>query len=210
MMLDFKKEIRLAFSENKRPIAIAGAILIVSLILGYCLEPYLHAYLNPVVENLSRQVESGSIKLTFHSIFSNNIRIVFLMFIFGLLCCFSALILSFNGFFVGYFVAVNNDNLFKTLLMLIPHGIFEFSSCIIACASGFVLFKFLYRFLKSFAKMEDGSISSQLYASYVENFDKLKHAIILLMIATVLMIAAGIVEVYLTIPIANFIISISS
>ena len=210
MMLDFKKEIRLAFTENKGAIGIAVAILIFSLILGYYLEPYLHAYLNPVVENLSKQVESGSIKLTFHSIFSNNIRIVFLMFIFGLLFCFSALILSFNGFFVGYFVAVNNNELFKTLLMLIPHGIFEFSSCIIACASGFVLFKFLYRFLKAFAKKEEGSISNQLYESYVENFDKLKQAIILLMVATVLMIIAGIFEVYLTIPIASFIISISS
>ena len=209
-MLDFKKEIRLAFSENKMAICISMAILLISLILGYVLEPNLHAYLNPVVENLSKQVETGNIKLTFHSIFSNNIRIVFFMFIFGLLCCFSALILAFNGFFVGYFVAVNSNDLFKTLLLLIPHGIFEFSSCIIACASGFVLFKFLYRFLKAFARNDEGSLSNQLYESYVENFDKLKQSIMLLLVATVLMIIAGIFEVYLTLPIANFILSISS
>ena len=209
-MLDFKKEIRLAFSENKMAICISIAILLISLILGYVLEPNLHAYLNPVVENLSKQVETGNIKLTFHSIFSNNIRIVFFMFIFGLLCCFSALILAFNGFFVGYFVAVNSNDLFKTLLLLIPHGIFEFSSCIIACASGFVLFKFLYRFLKAFARNDEGSLSNQLYESYVENFDKLKQSIMLLLVATVLMIIAGIFEVYLTLPIANFILSISS
>lgn len=209
-MLDFKKEIRSAFSENKMAICISIAILLISLILGYVLEPNLHAYLNPVVENLSKQVETGNIKLTFHSIFSNNIRIVFFMFIFGLLCCFSALILAFNGFFVGYFVAVNSNDMFKTLLLLIPHGIFEFSSCIIACASGFVLFKFLYRFLKAFAKNDEGSLSNQLYESYVENFDKLKQSIMLLLVATVLMIIAGIFEVYLTLPIANFILSISS
>ena len=209
-MLDFKKEIRSAFSENKMAICISIAILLISLILGYVLEPNLHAYLNPVVENLSKQVETGNIKLTFHSIFSNNIRIVFFMFIFGLLCCFSALILAFNGFFVGYFVAVNSNDMFKTLLLLIPHGIFEFSSCIIACASGFVLFKFLYRFLKAFARNDEGSLSNQLYESYVENFDKLKQSIMLLLVATVLMIIAGIFEVYLTLPIANFILSISS
>ncbi|WP_295601337.1 stage II sporulation protein M [uncultured Methanobrevibacter sp.] len=209
-MLDFKKEIRSAFSENKMAICISMAILLISLILGYVLEPNLHAYLNPVVENLSKQVETGNIKLTFHSIFSNNIRIVFFMFIFGLLCCFSALILAFNGFFVGYFVAVNSNDMFKTLLLLIPHGIFEFSSCIIACASGFVLFKFLYRFLKAFARNDEGSLSNQLYESYVENFDKLKQSIMLLLVATVLMIIAGIFEVYLTLPIANFILSISS
>ena len=209
-MLVFKKEIRLAFSENKMAICISIAILLISLILGYVLEPNLHAYLNPVVENLSKQVETGNIKLTFHSIFSNNIRIVFFMFIFGILCCFSALILAFNGFFVGYFVAVNSNDMFKTLLLLIPHGIFEFSSCIIACASGFVLFKFLYRFLKAFARNDEGSLSNQLYGSYVENFDKLKQSIMLLLVATVLMIIAGIFEVYLTLPIANFILSISS
>ena len=209
-MLDFKKEIRSAFSENKMAICISMAILLISLILGYVLEPNLHAYLNPVVENLSKQVETGNIKLTFHSIFSNNIRIVFFMFIFGLLCCFSALILAFNGFFVVYFVAVNSNDMFKTLLLLIPHGIFEFSSCIIACASGFVLFKFLYRFLKAFARNDEGSLSNQLYESYVENFDKLKQSIMLLLVATVLMIIAGIFEVYLTLPIANFILSISS
>ena len=191
-------------------ICISMAILLISLILGYVLEPNLHAYLNPVVENLSKQVETGNIKLTFHSILSNNIRIVFFMFIFGLLCCFSALILAFNGFFVGYFVAVNSNDMFKTLLLLIPHGIFEFSSCIIACASGFVLFKFLYRFLKAFARNDEGSLSNQLYESYVENFDKLKQSIMLLLVATVLMIIAGIFEVYLTLPIANFILSISS
>lgn len=209
-MLDFKKEIKLAFIENKRAIYISIAILLISLILGYVLEPNLHAYLNPVVENLSKQVETGNIKLTFHSIFSNNIRIVFLMFIFGLVCCFSALILAFNGFFVGYFVAVNSNDMLETLLLLIPHGIFEFSSCIIACASGFVLFKFLYRFLMAFAKNEEGTLSNQLYASYVENFDKLKQSIMLLLVATVLMIIAGIFEVYLTMPIAKFILSILS
>lgn len=97
-MFDFKKEIRLAFSENKMAVIISFAILILSLILGYYLEPYLYDVLNPVLEQFTKQVESGNIQLTFKSIFSNNIRIVFLMFIFGVLFCFSALILAFNGF----------------------------------------------------------------------------------------------------------------
>lgn len=204
-MLDFKKEIRLAFSENKLAIGVSIAILVISLILGYFLEPYLHAYLNPVVEQFSKQIESGAIKLTFQSIFSNNIRIVFLMFLFGLLFCFSTLILAFNGFFVGYFTATTGD-LFHTLLLLVPHGIFEFSSCILACSSGIVLFRFAYNLIRSWFGKENMS----LYDSYVLNFDKLKQAIILLMLATVLMAIAGAIEVYLTIPIADFITSILS
>ena len=205
-MIDFKKEIKLAFTENKLAISVSIAILVISLLLGYFLESSLHAYLNPVVEQIENQVQSGEIALTFQSIFSNNIKIVFLMFIFGIFCCFSAVILAFNGFFIGYFTAVQED-LFLTLLMLVPHGIFELPSCVIACASGFVLFNFLVRFLKTFVKQENGSISNQLYASYVENFDKLKQAIILLMVASVLMIIAGVIEVYLTLPIAEFVMS---
>jgi uncharacterized membrane protein SpoIIM required for sporulation len=206
-MLDFKKEIKEAFVENKMAIILSVAILLISLILGYFLESYLHPYLNPVVEQFSKQVESGAIKLTFHSIFSNNIRIVFMMFLFGVFFCFSALILAFNGFFVGYFTATT-DNLFNTLLLLIPHGIFEFSSCILACSSGFVLFKFILRFFKSISKKEDASLSNKAYESYVENFDKLKQSIILLLLAAVLMVIAGLIEVYLTVPIANFLNSI--
>ncbi len=202
-MLDFKKEIKSAFAENKLAIGVSAAILFISLILGYFLEPYLHSILGPVLDSFSKQVKSGAIKLTFQSIFSNNIRIVFLMFIFGLLFCFCGLILGFNGFFVGYFTATT-DNLFNTVLLLIPHGIFEFSSCILACSSGFVLFRFAYNLLRTWF----GEADKSFYDSYVENFDKLKQAILLLMVSTILMAIAGFVEVYLTISIADFISSI--
>ena len=205
-MIDFKKEIKQAFTENKMAVYASIAILVISLLVGYFLEPYLNSFLNPVVENLSNQVQSGNIQLTFQSIFSNNIKIVFLMFIMGVLCCFSALILAFNGLFLGYFTAIQDD-LFTTLLMLIPHGIFELPSCVIACASGFVLFNFILNFFKTFAKQEDAPISSQRYDSYVDNCDKLKQAIILLAVSAILMIIAGFVEVYLTLPIAEFITS---
>ena len=205
-MIDFKKEIKQAFTENKKALYASIAILVISLLVGYFLEPYLNSFLNPVVENISNQVRSGDIQLTFQSIFSNNIKIVFIMFIMGVLCCFSAVILAFNGLFIGYFTAIQDD-LFTTLLMLVPHGIFELPSCIIACASGFVLFNFIVNFFKTFAKQEDGPILSQMYESYVDNFDKLKQAIILLAVSAILMIIAGFIEVYLTLPIAEFITS---
>lgn len=205
-MIDFKKEIRLAFTQNKLPIIVSAAILIVSLLLGYYLEPYLQGLLNPVLDEFTKQVQSGNIQLTFQSIFSNNIRIVFMMFILGLIFCFSVLILAFNGFFVGYVVATA-DNFFNTLLLLVPHGIFEFSSCVLACSSGIILFRFMFGFLKTLSNKQN---NLGAYASYVENFDKLKQAFILLFIASILMVIAGVIEVYLTIPIADFITSITS
>ena len=205
-MTDIKNEIKEAFSENKTAIFAAIAILFISLILGYILEPSLHSFLDPVVDDLTQKVKSGVIKVTFSDIFLNNIRIVFAMFILGLLFCFSAVILSFNGFFVGYYVATT-DNMLKVLLYIIPHGIFEFSSCILACASGFVLFHFMSKFLMTLMKQENNSISDKINNSFDESFDKLKQALILLAVASVLMAIAGFVEAYLTIPLADYLIS---
>lgn len=199
-------EIRLAFSENKLAIYISIAILFSSILLGYIFEPQLYGYLNPVVDELNQKVQSGVLQLTFDDIFFNNIKIIFQMFIYGLLFCFSTLLLAFNGFFVGYYVATCDDLLF-TILLIIPHGIFEFSSCILACASGLVLFNFLYKFLKSIWSQKSNSIKEILVNSYNASKEKLKQAIILFIVASILMIIAGIVEVYLTLPIAEAILS---
>lgn len=202
-------EIKLAFSENKMAIYVSIAVLFISLVLGYILEPYLFSYLNPVVEEFTQEVESGVLELTFTSIFSNNIRIVFMMFIYGIFFCFSLVILSFNGFFVGYYVATTED-LLATVLLIVPHGIFEFSSCILACASGLVLFNFIYKFLKAIWAQESQSFKVILTNSFNESSAKLKQALILFIIASVLMAIAGVVEAYLTVPIAEWILSFLS
>lgn len=198
-------EVKRAFSENKWAIIVSMAILFISLILGYVLEPNLYDYFNPVVDDFTQKVDSGVIQLTFQDIFFNNFRIICQMFIYGIIFCFSALILAFNGFFVGYYVATT-ENLYYTLLLIIPHGIFEFSSCILACAGGFVLFNFMYKFLKTFWKYENESAYESFRFSFIENFDRLKQALIIFAVAAILMVIAGFVEVYLTVPIANYII----
>ena len=201
------EEIKSAFTQNKLAICLSIAILLISLILGFILEPYLAGYLNPVVDDLTQKVQSGVIKLTFTDLFFNNIRIVFQMFIYGLAFCFSVLVLAFNGFFVGYYVAIADD-FWYTVLLIVPHGIFEFSSCILACASGLVLFNFVYKFVKEIWKDKSDSAKEILTNSFNASSDKLKQAIILLLIASVLMAIAGVFEAYLTLPIAKFIVSI--
>lgn len=202
-----KREVKLAFIENKFAIIASVLILIIPLILGYVFEPYLFSYLNPVVEDLTNKVQTGVIRLTFSDIFFNNIMIVLEMFIAGLFFCFSALILAFNGFFVGYYVATTS-NLTQSLVLIIPHGIFEFSSCILGCASGFVLFGFVYGLLKTFLRHNEMRFIDRIVFSYDENFNRLLHAFILLAISSVLMFIAAIIEVYLTLPIGRFLLSI--
>ena len=206
-MLDIKNEIKLAFIENKTAIYISVIILLGTLIAGYLLQPYLESIFNPVVNKLTQDVKTGVITLTFKTIFTNNILIVFRMFVFGIICCFSGIILAYNGFFVGYYIA-SSPNLFKVLMYIVPHGIFEFSSCILATASGFVLFNFLVKFLHNIAKSENNSFKEKLNDSIEKNYDKLKQSLILLGVAVILMAIAGFIEVYLTVPIAEFILSI--
>lgn len=200
LLKQFYREIKLAFLENKSAIYISFFILIFSLILGYVLEPYLYSYFHPVVDDLTQKVQSGTIKLTFTDIFLNNIIISFQMFVYGLFFCLSIVLLAYNGFFLGYYVAIQ-DNLFRVIVMLMPHGIFELTSYILACSSGLVLFNFLFRFFKSYLK-EDLTLKNSFY----NNLDKLKQAIILFLISALLMVIAGFIEVYLTIPIAHFIL----
>ena len=200
-------EIKRAFIENKLAIVISVAILVISLLLGYFLEGYLYSYLNPVVENLTQKVQSGALKITFHDIFLNNLRVICFMFIFGIVFCFSAVMLAFNGFFVGYYVG-SVHNLFTVLMYIIPHGIFELPSCALACAASFVLFNFIYKFINALLNDTNNSFSDKLRSSYDKTDDKLKQSIILFIISVILMVIAGIVEVYFTISIARFVFSI--
>lgn len=216
-MLNIKTEIKLAFLENKIAIYISILLLVSTLITGYFLQPYLQSIFDPVVNKLTVDVKTGVITLTFQTIFTNNIFIVFRMFIFGIFFCFSGFILAYNGFFVGYYVASSPD-FFKVLMYIIPHGIFEFSSCILATSAGFVLFHFLFKFVYNIAKpdfdyidLEDKfynlTFNDKVIYSMDKNYDKLKQSLILLGVAVVLMAVAGIIEVYVTVPFANFIFS---
>ena len=202
--MSIKKEISDAFYQNDLAIVASILILGISLILGFYFEPFAHSFLDPVVNELEHQIQSGVLQLTFHDIFLNNIRIIFLMYILGIFCCISSVILAFNGFFTSYFVATVPDFLYSVLL-IVPHGIFEFASCILGCAAGFVLFNFIYKFIKELMTHEYCSAKYTVMYAFGESYDKLKQSLILLAVAVVLMIIAGIVEVYLTVPIANYI-----
>ena len=200
MLKQFYKEVKLAFLENRLTIYLSLFILIFSLLSGYLFESYLYSYLNPAVDNLTRKVETGVVQLTFNDIFLNNISIIFQMFIYGVLLCLSVFLLAYNGFFIGYYVAIQED-FFRVAIMLIPHGIFELTSCVLACSSGLVLFNFLFKFFKSYL-IDDLSLTD----SFHSNFDKLKQAVLIFFISVILMMIAGFVEVYLTVPLAHFIL----
>lgn len=95
-MLNIKNEIKSAFLENKTAVYISIILLLGTLIAGYVLQPYLQSIFDPVVDKLTEDVKNGVITLTFQTIFTNNILIVFRMFVLGIFFCFSGVILAYN------------------------------------------------------------------------------------------------------------------
>ena len=76
-MLNIKNEIKSAFLENKTAVYISIILLLGTLIAGYVLQPYLQSIFDPVVDKLTEDVKNGVITLTFQTIFTNNILIIF-------------------------------------------------------------------------------------------------------------------------------------
>lgn len=203
-------ELKKAFIDNKYPLLISTIIFIVSLVIGYIFSSSLNSVFNPIINELINDLESGVITLSFHHIFLNNISILLSMYILGTIFCFSSFILIFNGMFLGYFIG-NRANTIETILLILPHGIFELSSCVIGTAAGFVLFIFIFRIVKSIipSKLNDNlTLKDRLYKAINENFYKLKQSLILLGVSIFLMVIAGLIEVYVTIGLSNWILSI--
>ena len=212
--MNIKEDIKETFIENKYFLLFSALLFIASLLLGYFLHPYLQSFFKPVVNKLSEDVSSGAIKFSFLTIFLNNIFIVFKLFIFGVIFCFSIVILLYNVFFLGYFIA-NYGNLPKIILLILPHGIFELPSIIIANVSGILLFKYCYMVfsLKNSNPPEDvlildNSYSTRFFNSLNNNSKYLKQALIFLAISVILMAIAGFIEVYITKNLALFFIKL--
>lgn len=212
-MANLKEDIKNAFADNRYLILLSAIIFLITLFAGYFLKQNLYDYLNPGVEQLKESVGNGTIKVNFPTIFLNNVFIVLRLFIYGILFCFSILLLGYNGIFLGYFIA-QSSSLISTILLIVPHGIFELPSIVIANASGLVLFKYIVSVVcwKNSPSGEgelipDNSITRRVAKSLINNSDILKQSLILLFVAIVLMAIAGFVEVYITKNLAFFIMN---
>lgn len=182
--------------------------------LGYFFAPYISEMMNPMVDSFRDKVQEGDIKITFDSIFFNNVYVGIMLYcgavVFGL---FTASILITNGVFIGYFATQMPLDAF--LFYTLPHGILEIPAIIIAGASGFVLFKFIACFVyniaspkidENFDNFNNLSIKDRIVSSLNNNINKLSQSLSLFGLSVVLFIIAAFIEAYLTIPIASFFI----
>lgn len=182
--------------------------------LGYLFAPYISAALNPMVDSFRDRVQSGDIKLTYDSIFFNNVYVGIMLYcgaiVFGLS---TASILIINGLFIGYYAT--QIQLDSFLLLTLPHGIIEIPTIIITGASGFIMFKFLIEFFHDIINPKISKdqtqniniklgIKNRIINSTNGHADKITQSLSLLGLSVVLLLIAAFIEAYLTIPIANF------
>lgn len=197
-----KKKIKEAFIDNKYLLLISVILFVFSLVLGFILGSYLDNIFLPVINQMEDELSSGVISVSFQSIFLNNILIVFRLFIFGVFFGGSVILLLYNGFFLGYFLAVYGD-VWRNIIFILPHGVFELPSIVIATTSGLVLFKFIFKFVKDIVKNKIGFKDSLEKNSLILN-----QSLIILAIACILMFIAGIIEGCFTLHIANWLMNI--
>lgn len=205
-------EIKEAFFENKVIIIISSLMFFIPLFLGFVFSSLISPSLQPVVTELSNEVKDGTIQLNFETIFLNNISLIFREYFMGIfLFIFTASILIYNGLFLGYYLSVS-ANLYKTLILIIPHGIFEFFSIIIGASAGFLLCIFILKFIyniiyPNYSKINKEKISlyDKINLSLENNYIKFKHSLILFGISCIAMCIAGFIEVYITLFIGEII-----
>ena len=216
-----KEETKLAFSNNKTLLLISILLFVIPMLIGYFCANEISEYVKPIVDAFEQQVEDGTVTLTTHSLFTNNVTVAFILYALAALGgVFGAIILANNGLFIGYY-GVNFD-IYAYLALTLPHGIFEIPAIIIATTGGFVLLSFMLKFIwnlispdLSYLDIFDPYFSDvkitpkqRVYAAFKKNQDKIKESFILLCISVVLLIIAAFIEANVTLPLASWLFSI--
>ena len=215
-----KEETKLAFSNNKTLLFISILLFVIPMLIGYFCANEISEYVKPIVDAFEQQVKDGTVTLTTHSLFTNNVTVAFILYALAALGgVLGAIILANNGLFIGYY-GVNFD-IWAYLALTLPHGIFEIPAIIIATTGGFVLLSFILHFIwnlispdLSYMDIFDPYFSNvkitpkqRFQASLKKNQDKLKESLILLCVSVVLLIIAAFIEANVTLPLASWLFS---
>ena len=218
------KEIKKAFKENKTIILTISAIFIISFIIGFLLIDYIQAYITPVVNTFQERIQTGQVQLTTNSLYINNLQATLIIFLGSfLLGIFGIIAIITNALLIGYFAALysTNGQTLVFILLIIPHGIFEIPSLILASSAGLITLKFLINFLKNLISpdyqyteifdpiynLDKISTKDTIKMSWRKNSKTLKQAMIILIISIILLLIAAFIEANITQQLASFILN---
>jgi stage II sporulation protein M len=196
------------YRRNETFLMLSAGILIVSIFLGYALASVLSPVLGGIFGDFKNKVVQGQIQLTTLSLFTNNIKVAFEIYVGGLLFGSVTVIwLLFNGLFIGY--AGTQFPLTNYIIYTLPHGIPELIGIIIAGAAGFRLASCVYHIFDGLTHMRSDISRSNQFKYILElNEDEFWESLKLMGIAVVFLIVAAFIEANLTLAWGNYIKSV--
>ena len=188
----FTKEfIKGYFSRNKNFLILSLIILVLSIILGVLFSNFIKTYVLEILKNIAETMpKDGNVSKTFTMIFLNNIRVNFIIVLFGLiLSIISVLITIFNGLILGFMYTVVSPIVF--VVGIFPHGVFELSAFIISLACAFLVTKLEINIIKSVSKFK---VKEEIKNSEI----LIKDILLSIIMIFVLLLIAAIVESTIT------------
>ena len=75
-----KEETKAAFSNNKLLLLLSVLLFVIPLLFGYFYADTVGEYIQPMVDQFEKQVEEGTITLTTHSLFTNNVTVAIVLY----------------------------------------------------------------------------------------------------------------------------------
>ncbi len=197
--MNIKNEIKEAFVENKKIFLILILLFTIGFLIGSIVADDIAPVLMPVLKEAILEEDVTSIdafNIMFHNLNTAIITIAASV-IFGIYAIISIITNGFVlGFMAGYTVKSVNA-LILYLVLIVPHGIIEIPALFCSCASGILLFLFIFRTIK------DKINHYSFYNAFKNNRNALKHMLILMIIAIVLFVIAALIEGFITPQLGN-------
>ena len=215
-LVNFKNELFETLGEYKKLILIFYLVFLVLLVGSIVLAPNIvgnvadSSQVNNTdsSDDVQTDTDDGALYLFIHNEKSSLLVYISSIF-FGISAIVTPIYDALNiGLISVLFVKLGKGTLFY-VIYLIPHGIFEFSGVILSSVAGLILFKFVWKFIKTMFK-NDGDLKNRVSSSFNDNKKILKQSFILIIFTTILLLIAAPIEAYVSIPFAEFITSILS
>jgi uncharacterized membrane protein SpoIIM required for sporulation len=119
---------------------------------------------------------------------------------------FAIISLGYNGVNLGMFGQlfsqyVPNGGL-KSIVYLIPHGIFEITATVLHSVAGILLFLFIWRFIRAMISKDVHGASE----AFNQNKKVLIQSLIIMIFSAILLVIAALIEAYFSVPFSEFIV----
>lgn len=210
MINNFLVEIKNTFDKNKKLLLCVIILFILALIIGYM--GLLDFYMNVLYNSFNKEVSSGNIQLTTLSVLSYNLVSILVTYCLGIFFGLGSLFsLIQNGAFIGYFASQSaaSGKLLDFILLILPHGIFEFLGLFIVTVAGLRLGHFIIRMCDGFINgIASANLKVNLKYNFTHYISEIKESLKLLLISVILFSIAAVIEVNVTVEFYKFIMTL--